>query len=62
MTAQLHGRQVRVDLILPPVPTNRWDWSAVWTDYEPGDPIGYGATPEQALRDLREQVEMMEAA
>lgn len=48
-------RPVTVDCVLPPVPSTRFDYSATWADYEPGDPIGRGPTPDAALRDLREQ-------
>ena len=42
----------------PPFKTNTFDWSA-WDDdtYEPGCPIGFGATKEQAIEELREKIE-----
>lgn len=36
----------------PPIPDRRYDWEAVHYDYEPGDPIGHGATEAEAVRDL----------
>jgi hypothetical protein len=38
-----------------PIPLRCYDWSAVEDDYEPGKPIGYGATEQEAIADLREQ-------
>ena len=36
----------------PPIPTRCFDWSATRDGYEPGDPIGVGATELQAIEDL----------
>ena len=41
----------------PPIPIRSCDWSAVTDDYEPGDPIGRGATEQEAIDDLKEQIE-----
>lgn len=54
-------RPATVDCVLPPVPSNRFDFRATWVDYEPGDPIGWGATPDAALRDLHEKEARLEA-
>lgn len=35
-----------------PIPERRFDWSAIDDDYEPGMPIGFGATEEEAVADL----------
>lgn len=35
-----------------PIPVRGFDWSATFADYEPGDPIGHGATEEAAKQDL----------
>lgn len=35
-----------------PIPTDQYDWSAVTDSYEPGDPIGYGRTEEEAVSNL----------
>lgn len=40
-----------------PIPTTRFDWSAITVDYEPGDPVGHGATEAEAIADLKEQME-----
>lgn len=36
-----------------PIPDRRFDWSVVTSDYEPGAPIGYGRTEQEAITDLR---------
>jgi hypothetical protein len=41
----------------PPIPVRSFDWSAVLDGYEPGEPIGRGATEAEAIADLLEQVE-----
>ena len=40
-----------------PIPPRQFDWSAVTDDYEPGEPIGYGRTEQEAITDLREQLD-----
>lgn len=39
-----------------PIPDRRFDWSAFHENYEPGKPIGFGATREAAVADLMEQL------
>lgn len=41
----------------PPIPNRKYDWSAVTSDYEPGHPIGNGASEDAAIADLIEQLE-----
>lgn len=42
----------------PWFPVASFDWSAVDDDtYEPGGPIGYGATEQEAINDLMAQLE-----
>ena len=45
--------------INPPIPDRFLDWQAVTRDYEPGDPIGCGATLQAAIDDLNEKLENM---
>lgn len=47
--------KIRTDNIFPPIPDRRFDWCAVFDDYEPGGPIGYGRTEQDAINDLTEQ-------
>jgi hypothetical protein len=47
---------------MKPIPLRQFDWSAVDDDtYEGGEdsncPIGYGATEQEAIQDLKEQIE-----
>lgn len=45
----------------PPIPTNKFDWQAIDDNsYEPGCPIGFGATEEEAIEDLLKQLAMWE--
>lgn len=43
-----------------PIPIRQFDWSAVTDDYEPGQPIGFGRTEAEAVKDLQEQLGGME--
>ena len=38
------------------VADRRCDWSAMFDGYEPGDPIGRGASELAAIADLQEQI------
>lgn len=44
----------------PPIPVGQFDWSAITEDYDGAEdarcPIGWGATEEEAIADLREQL------
>lgn len=40
----------------PPIPTQAFDWSATADGYEPGSPIGYGPTEQDAIDDLIDQL------
>lgn len=41
----------------PPIPPRQFDWTAVTDDYEGGCPIGYGRTEQEAIEDLKMQIE-----
>ena len=46
----------------PPIPTwRKFAWSAIEDGYEPNDPIGFGATEQEAIDDLKEQIELEDA-
>lgn len=47
--------------ICPPVPSRQFDWSATEDGHEPGDAVGYGATEDAAIADLRMQLLEAEA-
>lgn len=40
-----------------PTPYRTMDWHAITDDYEEGHPVGYGATPREAVVDLMERLE-----
>ena len=44
----------------PPIPDRRFDWSAYQDGWEPGLPLGRGATREEAIADLLEQLKDQE--
>lgn len=49
--------RIITEFVHPPIPTRSCDWSATLDGYEPGGPIGRGATEEAAVADLLEQIE-----
>lgn len=44
----------------PAIPIRDCDWSAVFDDYDLGDPIGHGATEQEAIDDLKMEAGMEE--
>ena len=46
--------KIKPDYWPKPIPLRQFDWSAVTDNYEPGDPVGYGATQNEAIADLLE--------
>lgn len=63
-TATYAGRQCRivVEFDPPPIPDRAFDYCAWMPDEaEPGVPQGYGPTKQDALDDLLEQLESIEA-
>jgi len=49
--------KLRTDYWPKPIPMRQFDWSATEDGYEPGRPIGYGRTEQEAIDDLKEQLE-----
>ena len=43
--------KINVAFCLTPIPVRSFDWSAVSPDYEPGDPVGHGATQQEAVEE-----------
>lgn len=39
------------------VPFCKFDWEAVWSGWGIGDPVGYGASREEAIQDLLNKIE-----
>ncbi len=54
-----HRREPKIQTspIFPPIPIRGLDWCAHFDNYEPGQPIGHGATEQEAIEDLKAQVE-----
>ena len=52
---------IRASFVYPPIPVRCWDWCAVDDDTYDGAPdsncpVGYGATKEEAIEDLRNRL------
>lgn len=54
-------REIVTSFQNPPIPTRDYDWAAYTTDYEGGDPIGYGPTESAAIEDLLDQLDYAES-
>jgi hypothetical protein len=50
-------RKIVTEFVYPPIPDRSNDWSATLDGYEPGDPIGRGRTEQDAIDDLRAQID-----
>ena len=50
--------KIETELYMPPIPLRNYDWAA-WDGetYEPGCPVGYGASKQEAIEDLLDQLE-----
>lgn len=46
--------KINVVQINPPIPSRNFDYCATRDGYEEGDPIGHGATEEEAIQNLIE--------
>jgi len=53
---------INMDFWLKPIPFRHFDWEATLDGYEAGDPIGFGATVDEAVADLKEQIAEREEA
>jgi hypothetical protein len=67
---QINGVKVRTTFEYPPIPVRSMDWSAVTDDYDAdcdqdgffsNCPIGHGATEQDAIDDLLEQMDGSDA-
>ncbi len=55
---ECEGQQkIQTSPIFPPIHIRSLDWCATFDNYEPGQPIGHGATEQEAIEDLKAQVE-----
>ena len=48
-------REVKTRFVYPPVPSRAFDWSAKYEDDDERGPVGWGATEQAAIDDLRAQ-------
>ncbi len=51
------GPKINTEFWAKPISCRYYDWSATFENYEPGCPIGYGATESAAIHDLINMVE-----
>lgn len=63
----INGRKIETVFVYPPIPVRCCDWQAMLDGDEPSEegpspPVGRGATEEEAIADLIEQVEDRDAA
>ena len=52
-----HGIAIWTDGWAKPIPDRNSDWCASEESYEPGMPVGWGATEEAAIADLLERLD-----
>ena len=62
---EIHGVKIHTSFDYPPIPVRSFDWSAVTDNYDcdcdqdgffSSCPIGHGATEQEAINDLIEQL------
>ena len=44
--------RINIEYVRLPIPDRDFDYCATYEGYEPGNPLGYGATAEEAAEDL----------
>jgi hypothetical protein len=49
--------KIKTEHVFPPIPIRKFDWCAFDDNYEPGLPIGWGATEQEAIADFKAQLE-----
>lgn len=54
--------RIHLEHVRPPVPSTAFDWRATFDSYsgEPGDPMGYGPTPYDAVLALLREADMLD--
>ena len=62
----INGVKIHTSNVCPPIPIRQFDWSAITDDYDcdcdedgyfSSHPVGHGATEQEAIDDLLEQLE-----
>lgn len=47
-------KKINVVQTFPPITMRQFDWQATYDGYEPGDPVGYGETEQDAIDSLKD--------
>lgn len=50
--------QILTNFSQKPIPTSAFDWTARFDGYEPGQPLGYGSTEQEAINDLLDNADV----
>lgn len=63
MGHRMNTNPVRIvtEYVHPPIRIRTCDWSAVTDNYGRGDPVGYGVSKQEAIRDLINKLEERDA-
>jgi hypothetical protein len=49
--------EIKVVLVYPPIPVRSFDWCAYFDGEEEEGPRGWGATRDEAIKDLKEMTD-----
>jgi hypothetical protein len=49
------SRKIHVSCVFPPIPITDFDYEATYEGFDLGDPVGYGATEQEAIDSLLER-------
>lgn len=52
-----YTRSIQTAYDPPPIPDRSYDWMASRSDYDKDEPIGYGKTEQESIKNLIEQEE-----
>ena len=53
----MSSQKIIASFWMKPIPRREFDWTATLDNYEPGDPVGCGASEAEAVADLTEKLE-----
>lgn len=56
----INNRLVKIDYIYPPIPSRQFDYQVTFDDWDLGDIVAFGPSPEAALAEFRLKLEERE--